>query len=111
MLSRLFHVVSGKVMSTDLSNGMKAPTLNGESLTIDLTNGVKVNGSTVVTADIEASNGVIHVIDTVLVPAGFKLNTAASIPQTGGNDMIPYTVLFLLSGTAILVFNRKKFVS
>jgi uncharacterized surface protein with fasciclin (FAS1) repeats len=65
----LYHVVSGKVMSTDLSNGMTAPTLNGESITVNLTDGVKINQSTVVTADIEATNGVIHVIDTVLVPA------------------------------------------
>lgn len=75
----LYHVVSGKVMSTDLSNGMTAPTLNGESITVDLTDGVKINQSNVVTADIEATNGVIHVIDTVLVPAGFKLEV---LPET-----------------------------
>lgn len=70
----LFHVVSGKVMSKDLTNGMKVPTLNGESLTVNLTNGaVKINGATVVTPNIEATNGVIHVIDTVLVPSDFVL--------------------------------------
>ena len=61
-----YHVVPGKVMSTDLSNGMMAATVQGGSVTIMTTNGVSVNGATVVTADIEASNGVIHVIDSVL---------------------------------------------
>ena len=65
-----YHVVAGKVMSTDLSDGMQAETVNGQPL--DITVGddgtVMVNGATVVTADIETANGVIHVIDTVLVP-------------------------------------------
>lgn len=65
----LYHVVEGKVMSTDLTDDMKAPTLNGgATVTIDLDDGVMVNNATVVTPDIEASNGVIHVIDTVLLP-------------------------------------------
>lgn len=65
----LYHVVDGKVMSTDLVDDMKAPTLNaGATVTVDLDNGVMVNDSKVVTADIEASNGVIHVIDSVLLP-------------------------------------------
>ena len=63
-----YNVVPGKVMSTDLSNGMMAATVQGGSVTIMTTNGVSVNGATVVTADIEASNGVIHVIDSVLLP-------------------------------------------
>merc|ERR1719343_1230119 len=64
-----YHVVSGKVMSTDLSNGMTETTLNGDDITVDLSDGVKINESTVTTADVKASNGVIHVIDSVLVPA------------------------------------------
>ena len=73
----LYHVVSGKVMSTDLSNGLTAATLGGQTITVDLTSGVKINTSNVTTADIEASNGVIHVIDAVLVPETFQLNAAA----------------------------------
>jgi len=69
----LYHVVSGKVMSTDLVDGMEAETLQGESLTIDLSDGVKINTSAVTTADVEASNGVIHIIDAVLVPDDFTL--------------------------------------
>jgi transforming growth factor-beta-induced protein len=68
-----FHVVSGKVMSGDLTDGMVAPTVNGESITFDLSDGVKVNGATVTTADVEASNGVIHIIDKVLIPSDFEL--------------------------------------
>jgi uncharacterized surface protein with fasciclin (FAS1) repeats len=63
-----YHVVPGKVMSGDLSDGMMAATVNGAEVTIGTMNGVTVNGANVVTADIETSNGVIHVIDAVILP-------------------------------------------
>jgi len=63
-----YHVVPGKVMSTDLSDGMTAATANGAEVTITTTDGAKVNGANVVMADIEASNGVVHVIDAVILP-------------------------------------------
>lgn len=63
-----YHVVAGKVMSTDLTDDMMAATVQGENVTIDLDNGVMVNDANVVTADIETSNGVIHVIDKVIMP-------------------------------------------
>lgn len=62
-----YHVVSGKVMSTDLTN-TKVATLNGKKIKVDLSDGVKINDSHVVKADITGSNGVIHVIDKVLIP-------------------------------------------
>ena len=62
-----YHVVAGKVMSTDLSNTSVA-TLNGKKIKIDLSKGVKINDSKVITADISGKNGVIHVIDKVLIP-------------------------------------------
>jgi uncharacterized surface protein with fasciclin (FAS1) repeats len=62
-----YHVVSGAVMSGDLSDGMMAETVNGAEITVSL-DPVMVNDANVVTADIEASNGVIHVIDSVLMP-------------------------------------------
>ena len=68
-----YHVVSGEVLSTDLSDGMSAATLQGEEVTIDLSDGVKVNGANVVTADVDASNGVIHAIDYVLLPPSLGL--------------------------------------
>merc|ERR1712232_1309143 len=63
-----YHVASGSVMSADLSDGMEVPTLQGEMVTITTTDGVKVNDATVVIADVETDNGVIHVIDAVIVP-------------------------------------------
>ena len=64
----LYHVVPGKVMSGDLTNGMTAATAQGGEVTIMTEGGVTVNGANVVTADVEASNGVIHVIDAVIIP-------------------------------------------
>jgi len=63
-----YHVVPGKVMSTDLSEGLTAATVNGADITITLEGGAKVNGAVISAADIEASNGVIHVIDSVILP-------------------------------------------
>lgn len=64
-----YHVVAGKVMSTDLTNDMAVKTVQGENVTITLADGgVMVNDAKVVQADIECTNGVIHAIDTVLMP-------------------------------------------
>ena len=63
-----YHVVPGKVMSGDLTNNMMADTAQGGQVTIMTEGGVTVDGANVVTADIEASNGVIHVIDAVIMP-------------------------------------------
>lgn len=63
-----YHVVPGKVMSSDLTEGMKAKTVQGGEVTFTLDGGAKIDGANVVTPDIEASNGVIHVIDKVIMP-------------------------------------------
>ncbi len=63
-----YHVVPGKVMAADVVKLKEAKTVQGQSLRIDASSGVKVDGATVVKADVPASNGVIHVIDTVLMP-------------------------------------------
>lgn len=63
-----YHVVPGKVMSTDLKDGMMAKTVEGGEVKIDLSNGAMVNDAKVVTADVAADNGVIHVIDKVILP-------------------------------------------
>ena len=62
-----YHVVSGKVMSTDIKPG-KVKTLQGSDVTLSTTGGVMVNNAKVVSADVAADNGVIHAIDTVLMP-------------------------------------------
>jgi uncharacterized surface protein with fasciclin (FAS1) repeats len=65
------HVMSGKVMAADVSGKTLHPaSVNGEALTVDGTHGVTVNGAKVTSADIECTNGVIHVIDTVIMPKG-----------------------------------------
>ncbi len=64
-----YHVVKGEVLSTDLTDGMMAPTVNGAELTIDINGStVKVDDATVTTADVMASNGVVHIVDGVLLP-------------------------------------------
>ena len=64
-----FHVVAGNVMSGDLSDGQVVTTLNGQTLTIAITDGkVTVNGANVIAADLAGTNGVVHVIDAVLLP-------------------------------------------
>ncbi len=64
-----YHVVSGKVMAADAAKLKSAKTVEGSEIKIDASNGVKINDATVSKADVSADNGVIHVIDTVLMPS------------------------------------------
>ncbi len=65
-----YHVLAGKVLSTDLSDGMKATTVNGEEVTVHLKEGkVFINDAQVVLADVETDNGVIHAVNKVIMPA------------------------------------------
>jgi uncharacterized surface protein with fasciclin (FAS1) repeats len=80
----LYHVVGGQALSTDLSDGQTITTLQGEDVTVTIgMNGVMINNATVVVADILADNGVVHVIDLVLLPP----------------DPIPYTIMDIVSGS------------
>ena len=63
-----YHVISGEVSAADVARLNSAETVQGSAITIDASNGVKVDGASVTTADIRASNGIIHVIDTVMIP-------------------------------------------
>jgi transforming growth factor-beta-induced protein len=69
----LYHVAEGIINSNDLVNG-NVTMLNEKEVTIDLTSGVKVNSATVTTPDLEADNGVVHVINEVLVPSTTSIN-------------------------------------
>jgi transforming growth factor-beta-induced protein len=64
----LYHVVSGKVLSTDLKAGPVPTLLSGKNVTVDLSSGARINDAKVIAADVVTTNGVIHVLDTVLIP-------------------------------------------
>lgn len=103
----LYHVVNGSVNASDLQDGQEVTTLNESDFYVSLNDGVFVNGTTeVTTADVEASNGVIHVIDRTLVPpsqdiveiavaAGFN-RLAEAVTEAGLVDALqgegPFTV-------------------
>jgi len=75
-----YHVVSGDVKSGDLKNGEQVPTLEGSNLTVSITGEgnattIKINTATVTTANVAASNGVVHIINKVLLPPGFSIPT------------------------------------
>ena len=63
-----YHVIAGEVNAAAIERLSSAETVQGSTLSIDTSNGIKVDGANVVAADIRASNGIIHVIDTVLIP-------------------------------------------
>jgi transforming growth factor-beta-induced protein len=63
-----YHVVPGRIFSSDLSEGLEATPLSGGTLTFTLGGGARVNGAAIVAADVLTANGVIHVIDEVLLP-------------------------------------------
>lgn len=72
-----YHVVPGKVMAADVTDGSIA-TVEGQPVTLSTSNGVTVDGATVVTPDIEASNGVIHVIDAVILPPDVDISSLSA---------------------------------
>ncbi|MDB0579376.1 fasciclin domain-containing protein [Salinicoccus roseus] len=109
----LYHVVEGEVLAGDLEDGMEAPTVNGEMLTFDLSGDPMVNESNIVDTDIEASNGVIHVVDSVLVPSNFTLQEVqmdeSEVPDTGvqSNNLI-YIGLIATALAFIYVYFRRE---
>ena len=116
----LYHVVNGQVLSTDLSNGLEVPTLlEGEfDLTVDLTDGVKINDSTVIKADVLATNGVIHVINAVLVPPSIDVtafletcNSDMDTMDESSSSSSSYVSSFLGVTTIISIITTGAFVS
>jgi LPXTG-motif cell wall-anchored protein len=79
-----YHVVAGKVTASDVAKLQSAKTVQGADLAINTAAGVKVNNATVTQADVMASNGVIHVIDTVLLPPDMVAAAAAPAAQVPG---------------------------
>ncbi len=113
-----YHVVAGTVLAADVVTLDSATTLQGAPITIEVVDGsVKLNGDTTVTAtDLTACNGVIHVIDKVLLPptpvtTGEPVTTTAEgLPETGTSNsvMALVAVLTLASGAVLLVAMRRR---
>jgi uncharacterized surface protein with fasciclin (FAS1) repeats len=100
----LYHVVAGPVTAADLVDG-PVPTLNGSDVVVDLTNGVMINDAMVTTADVFSDNGVVHIIDGVLLPPNLGINeetnTAIDVYPNpaknsinfSGNESYDYTII------------------
>jgi transforming growth factor-beta-induced protein len=101
----LYHVVPGLVKAGDITDGLVAETLNtGNSLTFTL-GSVFINETTeVVTPDLLALNGVVHVIDEVLVPANFTLDDP--IPETNDDNSMIWMGLLLVLGSGLVIISR-----
>jgi uncharacterized surface protein with fasciclin (FAS1) repeats len=107
-----YHVVPGRVMANQVTNGLSANSVQGAPLMFQVAGGsVRVNNSATVTqTDVMASNGVIHVIDTVLMPPGMQGQSAPSqLPRAGEADIfnpLPLVLaglaLVFLGGAALL---------
>ncbi len=100
----LYHVVAGKVMSTDLVDGLEAETLNGQKVIISLSP-TMVNDSNIIAADIETSNGVIHVIDAVLLPVAAE---TPPIPKTGSTSIFTYILIAMVTAGALVIFTTMR---
>jgi uncharacterized surface protein with fasciclin (FAS1) repeats len=86
----LYHVLGSTVLSGDLADGQTAATLHGSSVNVSIENGnVRINNALVTTADLVAENGVVHVIDAILLPPGIVLNTTLLDASSNGINIYP----------------------
>lgn len=99
----LFHVVPGKVMAADLSDGLMADTALGIPVTFTISeDGAMVENANIIATDIETANGVIHVIDAVIVPPAAE--APDELPVTGGvtSNMLTFAAMFAVLGLLML---------
>ena len=110
----LYHVVEGAVFAEDLEEGMEPETLQGETVMISLEGGVFVNDSQVIAADIEASNGVIHAIDEVLVPEAFGAEEEVEdedetpVPVSGDIGILPFVLAGAAGLSGLWIVKKRK---
>lgn len=108
-----YHVVAGKVMAADLTDGMTAATVNGQKVTFDLSGDPMVNDAKIVTTDVAATNGVVHVIDTILVPDDFTLQKVDmgmdDVAETGIESSMALLIGILVTAAGLLyvIFQKK----
>ena len=97
----LYHVVAGKVMAADVVNLESADTVQGQpvAITVDADGNVFVNDAQVIITDVEASNGVIHVIDAVIIP---PTEEPATLPATGADSTSNTLVILFAIGAGLV---------
>jgi uncharacterized surface protein with fasciclin (FAS1) repeats len=109
-----YHVIPSKILSTDLAATQTVTTLNGDTLVVKKADGKvtitdKVGTiSTVTTADVEATNGVVHIVDKVLLDKAYDFSTPTKLQSTGINLVIPAIVSGILILGAIFIYTRKS---
>jgi uncharacterized surface protein with fasciclin (FAS1) repeats len=103
-----YHTVAGRVTSADLPNRQSAPSAQGAPLTFSV-NPPSVNNAGIVQPDVQASNGVIHAIDTVLLPPGAGAPAPAQLPRAGEVDQASAPLTLAVSGLALLALGGLHF--
>jgi uncharacterized surface protein with fasciclin (FAS1) repeats len=100
----LYHVVPGKVMAADVVNLSSADTVLGQPVSISVSDGnVMVDNANVIITDIEGTNGVIHVIDAVIVPGAEEMAAPAALPATGGETSTTNSLVIVLAAAGLLL--------
>jgi len=96
-----FHVVEGKVMAADLSDGQMVTTVNGQKLMVEIDgSNVMIGGAMVSTADVEATNGVVHIIDSVLLPDTPEAHSPADTGIVSSTTLTALSALAIISAVA-----------
>ncbi len=99
----LYHVVAGEVMAADVKDGMTAETLQGSTVKFSVSDdGVKINDANIITTDIKTSNGVIHVIDAVILPpAPVQASSAAPAATTASDEKVTNGFVAIPDGATV----------
>jgi len=110
-----YHVIPSKILSTDLAETQTVTTLNGDTVVVTKNDsGVTITDktgsvSTVVTADVEATNGVVHIVDKVLLDKAYDFSPAtATLQDTGLNLLVPSLLALVLVVSSVLVYSKQS---
>merc|ERR1711957_175519 len=96
-----YHVVGAAALSTDLSDGQMIGTVEGKSVTVHIGDGVKINDANVVMADVMATNGVVHVLDGVLLPPSREGPTMNIVEVAQATDSLSTLVAAVVAGDLV----------